>query len=74
MRTFTALVVLGLLTACQGGPGTSTGKPQRAGYLLDPYCAPDGSVVQAIYPNEQGRYDTALSKPENCPWNKKAAQ
>ncbi len=74
MRRFiplASLTALGLLAACSSDmPGMPRGEPIEVGSALDPYCAPDGSVVQRIYPNDQGRYDTARSTPENCSWNR----
>jgi len=43
---------------------------RTVGSLLDPYCAPDGSVVRVQYANNEGRYDGAQASPANCPWNK----
>jgi hypothetical protein len=45
------------------------GAPHLVGTLLDPVCAPDGSVVRLQFPNDQGSFDGAMASRENCPWN-----
>ncbi len=45
--------------------GCSEGR--RVGSIMEPYCAPDGSVVMYQKPNTQGSYDSAQASPENCP-------
>lgn len=64
------IAALGLLAACSNVPVGPKGDPIEVGSVLNPYCAEDGSIVQRIYPNDQGRYDTAQSSPDNCPWNR----
>ncbi len=36
------------------------------GTLLEPYCAPDQSVVLGVFPNEEGGYEPIKSSPANC--------
>lgn len=58
-------VVAVTLAGCAGERGTQT-----AGGVLDPVCAPDGSVVFVTYSNSEQKYDTAEASRANCPWNK----
>ena len=62
MRMLAALVVALALYGC-GGEG------RRVGTVLDPVCAPDGSVVMYQFPNTQGSYEGVQASRENCPWN-----
>ncbi len=64
MRMLAALVVALALYGC-GGEGE--GRP--VGSVLDPVCAPDGSVVTYQFPNDQGSYEGVQASRENCPWN-----
>ncbi len=43
------------------------GEGRRVGLVLEPYCAPDGSVVMYQKPNADGSYDGGQASPENCP-------
>ena len=73
MRVFAVLAASLLLSACAAvatDEATDTeGAPHLVGTLLDPVCAPDGSVVRLQYPNEEGSFDGAMASRENCPWN-----
>ncbi len=42
------------------------GERRRVGSVLEPYCAPDDSVVMYQKPNADGSYDGAEASPENC--------
>ncbi len=73
MRIITILAASMLLAGCTLGlaePGESRGAPRQVGTILDPFCAPDGSVVRVQYPNSQGNFVGAKASRENCPWNK----
>lgn len=52
------------LVACAGDRGTQT-----AGGVLDPVCAPDGSVVFVTYSNSEQNFETAEASRANCSWN-----
>ncbi len=72
MRILAILAVSLFLGACAQAMdegGDSMGGPRRVGSVLDPFCAPDGSVVTLQYPNAQGSFDGAMASRENCPWN-----
>ncbi len=43
------------------------GEGRRVGLVLEPYCAPDGSVVMYQKPSADGSYDGGQASPENCP-------
>ncbi len=62
------LVVLALssalLAACSGQSRSAPGS------VLNPVCAPDGSVVYRQYANSEGEYDGVKASTANCPWNK----
>ena len=45
------------------------GEPRRIGTLLNPFCMPDGSVVQIQYPNSEGSFEGAKASREHCPGN-----
>ena len=47
----------------------TAGAPRLVGTIMDPFCAPDGSIIRLIYPNARGKFDGALASRENCPWN-----
>lgn len=66
MRTGIVVAALAalFLTACGGGESRAVGS------FLDPYCAPDGSVVFRQYANSQGEYDGGMASRENCTWYK----
>lgn len=49
----------------------SSGETRNAGTFLNPWCAPDGSVVYTQYSNSKGTFDGVKAAPENCPWYKK---
>ncbi|WP_316979715.1 hypothetical protein [Shumkonia mesophila] len=49
----------------------SSGETRKAGTFLNPWCAPDGSVVYTQYANSKGEFDGAKASAENCPWYKK---
>ncbi len=74
MRVFAILAASLFLGACavvaalDEMPDTD-GAPHLVGTILDPVCAPDGSVVRLQYPNDQGSFDGAMASRENCPWN-----
>jgi len=51
--------------------GCAGGDSRQAGTFLNPWCAPDGSVVYTQYSNSKGSYDGVKASPENCPWYKK---
>jgi len=55
-----------LLAGC-----ASSGESRSAGTFLDPWCAPDGSVVYTQYANSKGEFDGVKASPEYCPWYKK---
>ncbi len=42
------------------------GEGRKVGSILEPYCAPDGSVVMHQKPNADGSYEGAQASPENC--------
>ena len=42
------------------------GEGRYVGSILEPYCAPDGSVVTYQKPNADGSYEGAQASPENC--------
>ncbi len=65
-----ALIFLGACTLPLVGTGESRGEPRRVGTMIDPFCAPDGSVVRLLYPNSQGSFEGTKSSRENCPWYK----
>ena len=72
MKTLTILAASLFLGACTLGlteSGTSSGAPRQVGTFLDPFCAPDGSVVRVQYPNSQGSFAGAEASRENCSWN-----
>ncbi len=49
----------------------SSGETRQAGTFLNPWCAPDGSVVYTQYSNSKGEFDGLKASPENCPGYKK---
>jgi hypothetical protein len=55
-----------LVAGCAGGEDA-----RKAGTFLNPWCAPDGSVVYTQYSNSKGAFDGVKASPENCPWYKK---
>ena len=61
MRMLAALVVALALYGC--------GEGRRVGSVLDPVCAPDGSVVTYQIANSQGNYEGVQASRKNCPWN-----
>ncbi len=63
MRMLAALVVALALYGCGGG------ESRRVGTVLDPVCAPDGSVVRYQFANDQGSFEGVQASRENCPWN-----
>ncbi len=73
MRIIAFLAVSLFLGACaqpMDEGGDTMGGPRQVGSVLDPFCAPDGSVVRLQYPNNQGSFEGAMASRENCPWNK----
>ena len=69
MRILAVLAVSLFLGACAETMGEGGGGPRQVGSVLDPFCAPDGSVVTLQFPNTQGSFDGAMASHENCPWN-----
>ena len=43
------------------------GEGRKVGSFLEPFCAPDGSVVMYQKPNADGSYDGGKASRENCP-------
>ena len=68
LRILAILAVSLFLGACTESMGEGAG-PRQIGSVLDPFCAPDGSVVRLQFPNAQGSFDGAMASRENCPWN-----
>jgi len=64
---FPAGVALALASGCADGRWDPDWR------VLNPSCAPDGSVVFYEYPDSRGQYDTLKNSPQNCPWSKKPA-
>ncbi len=60
MKIWMIMAVGLVLSGCAEG--------RQVGTILDPYCAPDGSVVMYQIPNSQGNYDGAQASRENCAW------
>ena len=74
MRVLSMLAASLFLSACAvvAAPEETVdteGAPHLVGTIMDPFCAPDGSIVRLVYPNAQGSFDNALASRENCPWN-----
>ena len=65
-RSFVVAALAAVLVAgCAGGEDA-----RSAGTFLDPWCAPDGSVVYTQYANSKGEFDGVKASRENCPWYK----
>ncbi len=74
MRLLSILAASLFLSACAvvAAPqdmADTEGAPHLVGTIIDPFCAPDGSIVRLQYPNAQGSFDGAMASRENCPWN-----
>ena len=59
MKIWMIMAVGLVLSGCAEG--------RRVGTILDPYCAPDGSVVMYQFPNSQGNFEGARASRDNCP-------
>jgi len=64
-----AMLYLGACAVAAETTDETQGGPRLVGTIIDPFCAPDGSIVRLIYPNAQGSFDGATASRENCPWN-----
>ena len=63
-----AAILLGclVLAGC-----TSEGRDTRSvGSVVDPLCAPDGSVVYVQYSDSKGQFNEMKASKDNCSWNK----
>lgn len=69
MRILAILAASLFLSACAQPMDEAQGRPRQVGTILDPFCMPDGSVVQLQYPNSEGSFEGAKASRENCPWN-----
>ena len=66
MRTIIGLVIILSVGACM-----ENNKLYRhaGGSILNPVCAPDGSVVRIEYANSEGNYNGIKADKENCLWH-----
>lgn len=71
-RIMVAALAAGLLAGCGVG-GNEHGEGKPVGSFLDPVCAPDGSNVYTLYPNEDGEYEPNDVSRDYCPWNRGSA-
>ncbi len=64
-KAVTLTLALIALAGCSQGRDS-----QKVGSVLDPLCAPDGSVVYVQYSDSKGEFNDLKASRANCAWNK----